>query len=112
MKRNTHNLLFFTALLLMLGIAAFGSPIPRKMVLLHTSSSANARVLFGVKKLSKPLLANGYKVVLNSSIPKTNIFLECFIGENTDAFIRTQLKKQASISINQKKEGFKTSKAV
>ena len=90
----------------MLGIAAFGSPIPRKMVLLHTSSNANARVLFGVKKLSKTLLANGYKVVLNSSIPKTNIFLECFIGENTDAFISTQLKKQASISINQKKEGF------
>lgn len=106
MKRNTHNLFFCTTLLLMLGIAAFGSPIPRKMVLLHTSSSANARVLFGVKKLSKTLLANGYKVVLNSSIPKTNIFLECFIGENTDAFITTQLKKQATISLNQKKEGF------
>ncbi|MCX6336343.1 MAG: hypothetical protein NT153_03505, partial [Bacteroidetes bacterium] len=106
MKRNTHNLFIFTALLLMLGNLAFGSPIPRKMVLLHTSTNANARVLFGVEKLAKTLLANGYKVVLNPSTPKSNIFLECFIGENTDAFITTQLKKQTSISINQKKEGF------
>jgi hypothetical protein len=106
MKRNTHNLFIFTALLLMLGIAAFGSPIPRKMVLLHTCTNANARVLFGVEKLSKILLANGYKVVLNPSTPISNIFLECFIGENADAFITTQLKKQSTISINQKKEGF------
>jgi hypothetical protein len=106
MKKKSHNLLFLTSVLLLLRITAFSNPVSPKIVVLHANTSTNIRINFGVEKLANTLLAQGYKVVLNPITLTANIFLECFIGENTEAVIIKQIKKQLPVSINQKKEGF------